>query len=61
MKRRTIDLASLAQEHRIEIAGMTDGIHCGLDAALWTTAMRPTTRGGKCPVSGGDDEPTSSA
>jgi len=60
MKRRTIDLTSLAESRSIEIARMTAGIHAEPDATLWTAALRPTTRGGKCMVAAGDDEPTPS-
>jgi hypothetical protein len=51
MKRsKTINLNHLADELGEEIEQMLIGIRGDSGASLWTTTMRPATRGGKCMI-----------
>jgi len=47
-RRHIIDLNNLAQNRCDEIDQMLAGIGGNLSSTLWTAAMRPATRGGKC-------------
>jgi len=59
---KAISLSNLARSHSEEIDQMLLGITGSASSTLWTAAMRPATRGGKCTMVGASvEEPTATS